>query len=281
MDATGTTKLNSYQYDIFGNIVSQQENLPQPFKYSGEMMDDKVGLQYLRARWYDPSMGRFVGEDTYAGQISNPLSQNRFSYVKNNPLIYTDPSGHDILSLISALEGILAGSAALSATPVKSSGYTPAQAGYDAMRASVIVGFSMVWGKVKAAFNSDSSEGKKEDSHEEERTPEDEGKLTDSQAASLKRAAANLPHLDDRHLEAYERDLNGDPILDEDGEPWDHKTEVENAAAGLRKAVRGLEGSLNNPKLNPEIRKKFEEAVSQGKEILDRVDKIKEKYPQK
>lgn len=94
MDSTGMTKLNSYNYDIFGNIVSQQENLPQPFKYSGEMMDDKVGLQYLRARWYDPSMGRFVGEDSYEGQIDNPLSQNRFTYVSNNPLVFVDPSGH-------------------------------------------------------------------------------------------------------------------------------------------------------------------------------------------
>ncbi|WP_240343802.1 RHS repeat-associated core domain-containing protein [Paenibacillus sp. SYP-B3998] len=95
MDSTGRTKLNSYSYDIWGNIVSQQENIPQPFKYSGEMMDDKVGLQYLRARWYDPSMGRFVGEDSYGGQIDNPLSLNRFTYVSNNPLIYTDPTGHE------------------------------------------------------------------------------------------------------------------------------------------------------------------------------------------
>ncbi|MFC5446707.1 glycohydrolase toxin TNT-related protein [Paenibacillus aestuarii] len=94
MDSTGTTKLNSYQYDIFGNIVSQQENLPQPFKYSGEMMDDKVGLQYLRARWYDPSIGRFVGEDTFGGSVTNPLSQNRFTYVYNNPLTNVDPTGH-------------------------------------------------------------------------------------------------------------------------------------------------------------------------------------------
>ncbi|MEW9699816.1 RHS repeat-associated core domain-containing protein [Paenibacillus sp. SI8] len=94
MDSTGNTKLNSYQYDIWGNIVSQQENLPQPFKYSGEMMDDKVGLQYLRARWYDPSMGRFVGEDTYEGQIDNPLSLNLYTYVSNNSLKYTDPTGH-------------------------------------------------------------------------------------------------------------------------------------------------------------------------------------------
>ncbi|WP_240344079.1 RHS repeat-associated core domain-containing protein [Paenibacillus sp. SYP-B3998] len=92
MDSTGRTKLNSYSYDIFGNIVSQTENLPQPFKYSGEMMDDKVGLQYLRARWYDPSMGRFVGEDSYGGQVNNPLSLNRFTYVENNPLTHVDPT---------------------------------------------------------------------------------------------------------------------------------------------------------------------------------------------
>ncbi|NEW04695.1 glycoside hydrolase family protein [Paenibacillus sp. SYP-B3998] len=58
------------------------------------MQDDKVGLQYLRARWYDPSMGRFVGEDSFTGQVDNPLSLNRFTYVKSNPLINIDPSGH-------------------------------------------------------------------------------------------------------------------------------------------------------------------------------------------
>lgn len=46
-----------------------------------------------RARYYDPSMGRFLNEDTYEGQIDNPLSQNLYTYVHNNPLIYSDPSG--------------------------------------------------------------------------------------------------------------------------------------------------------------------------------------------
>jgi len=94
MDSTGMTKLNSYEYDIFGNIVGQQENLPQPFKYSGEMMDNAVGLQYLRARWYEPSLGRFINEDTYGGRLDNPLSLNLYTYVGNNPLIRRDPTGH-------------------------------------------------------------------------------------------------------------------------------------------------------------------------------------------
>ena len=53
-----------------------------------------TGLYYLQARYYDPSIGRFLNEDTYEGQIDNPLSQNLYTYVSNNPLIYSDPTGH-------------------------------------------------------------------------------------------------------------------------------------------------------------------------------------------
>ncbi|WP_229750432.1 RHS repeat-associated core domain-containing protein [Paenibacillus nasutitermitis] len=84
----------SYSYDIFGNIAEQKETVAQPFKYSGEMQDASTGLQYLRARWYDPSIGRFIGEDTYKGEINNPLTLNLYTYVGNNPLIRTDPTGN-------------------------------------------------------------------------------------------------------------------------------------------------------------------------------------------
>jgi RHS repeat-associated protein len=63
-------------------------------RYAGEYWDDTTGLQYLRARWYDPGTARFMGEDTYQGEISNPQSLNGYAYVANNPLIYVDPSGH-------------------------------------------------------------------------------------------------------------------------------------------------------------------------------------------
>ncbi|REE81238.1 RHS repeat-associated protein [Paenibacillus taihuensis] len=86
--------LNKYQYDIWGNILSQSETIHNPFKYSGELYDDKTKLQYLRARWYDPSVGRFLNEDTYEGQVDNPLSLNRYTYVHNNPLTNVDPTGH-------------------------------------------------------------------------------------------------------------------------------------------------------------------------------------------
>lgn len=45
------------------------------------------------ARWYDPSIGRFIQADTIVPNPNNPQSVNRSSYVLNNPLLYTDPMG--------------------------------------------------------------------------------------------------------------------------------------------------------------------------------------------
>jgi len=86
--------INTYTYDIWGNPQTTEETVPNPFRYSGEYWDETTGLQYLRARWYDPSMGRFINEDSYEGDISNPLTLNLYTYVHNNPLIFIDPSGH-------------------------------------------------------------------------------------------------------------------------------------------------------------------------------------------
>ncbi|MCL6457003.1 MAG: hypothetical protein K6T85_03265, partial [Gorillibacterium sp.] len=86
--------VNSYSYDIWGNPLTTNEQVEQPFRYSGEFWDSSTGLQYLRARWYDPSIGRFINEDAYEGDTKNPLSQNLYTYVKNNPLRYLDPTGH-------------------------------------------------------------------------------------------------------------------------------------------------------------------------------------------
>lgn len=95
-DATGNTRLNQYAYDIWGNPTLATEQVTNPFRYSGEIWDNSTHLQYLRARWYDPSIGRFMNQDTYEGDITNPLSLNGYTYVHNNPLRYTDPSGHCI-----------------------------------------------------------------------------------------------------------------------------------------------------------------------------------------
>lgn len=50
-------------------------------------------MYYLRARYYDPSVGRFISKDALEGDITNPLSLNRYTYVLSNPMMYKDPTG--------------------------------------------------------------------------------------------------------------------------------------------------------------------------------------------
>ncbi len=97
-DSTGNI-LNSYTYDLWGKPIERNEQVSNPFLYSGEYWDYSTDLQYLRARWYDPGVGRFINEDTYEGQIDNPLSLNLYTYAHNNPLIYNDPTGYAINSV--------------------------------------------------------------------------------------------------------------------------------------------------------------------------------------
>ena len=57
------------------------------------MYDEETGLYYLNARYYDPATGRFITEDTYLGELTDPLSLNLYAYVLGNPHKYWDPTG--------------------------------------------------------------------------------------------------------------------------------------------------------------------------------------------
>ena len=94
---TGLTKdgqaVASSSYNLYGARKTSADTTGNPFAYNGEARDD-TGLDYLRARYYDSQGGTFLTEDSYPGEDTAPLSQNRYSYVQNNPVNYTDPSGH-------------------------------------------------------------------------------------------------------------------------------------------------------------------------------------------
>lgn len=93
-DSTGNASLNRYTYDVWGKPLKTEESVSNPFRYSGELWDTTTELQYLRTRWYDPGVGRFITKDTYEGSLASPLSLNLYTYVANNPLRYIDPSGN-------------------------------------------------------------------------------------------------------------------------------------------------------------------------------------------
>jgi RHS repeat-associated protein len=63
---------------------------------AGELNDSVTGLYVFGSRYYDPSIGRFVTQDSYAGILSDPSSLNCYVYAQDNPLSFTDPTGHDI-----------------------------------------------------------------------------------------------------------------------------------------------------------------------------------------
>jgi RHS repeat-associated protein len=63
-------------------------------KYTGKELDEETGLYYYGARYYDPAIGRFASPDPIVPSVSDAQSFNRYSYVRNNPIVYTDPTGH-------------------------------------------------------------------------------------------------------------------------------------------------------------------------------------------
>ena len=62
-------------------------------KFTGYRLDPETGLEYAHARYYNPSLGRFMSPDPLGGDRTNPQSLNRYAYVVNNPINYVDPSG--------------------------------------------------------------------------------------------------------------------------------------------------------------------------------------------
>ena len=83
-----------YQYDPYGQVTLGTTDHVDFYGYNGESYNPNTGLEYLRARYYNANQGRFFQEDTYLGDITDPLTLNRYAYVKNSPLNYVDPSGH-------------------------------------------------------------------------------------------------------------------------------------------------------------------------------------------
>ena len=90
----------AYAYDVFGslrNVVGASTT----FGFTGEQIDSEVGLVYLRARYYDPEMGRFLSLDRFPAVAGLTQTINRYTYAQNNPARHTDPSGnawYDVLN---------------------------------------------------------------------------------------------------------------------------------------------------------------------------------------
>ena len=82
------------EYTAFGKLLNAGREAPVgSCGFAGENWDEDTGLLYLRRRYYDPAIGRFISADPFRGDLSNPRSLNRYVYASNDPINRRDPSG--------------------------------------------------------------------------------------------------------------------------------------------------------------------------------------------
>jgi RHS repeat-associated protein len=90
-DANGDVE-QTFAYDIFGQLRKATGSGGLTYTFTGEE-NDHDGLVYLRARFYEPAVGRFISRDTFPADAQDTQTFNRYVYVKNNATNYVDPSG--------------------------------------------------------------------------------------------------------------------------------------------------------------------------------------------
>ena len=97
-DESGKVK-KTYEYDSFGNEVKPKKKDENPFRYCGEYYDKETEEVYLRARYYQPAVGRFLTRDSYTGESDEPESLHLYTYCENDGVNSIDPIGHDAMTV--------------------------------------------------------------------------------------------------------------------------------------------------------------------------------------
>ncbi len=89
-----------YSYDEFGQLEQTgASGFLNEVTYTGSVSDTSTGLQYMNARFYNPSTGRFLSQDSYKGNAYDPWTQHLYAYTGNNPVNFVDPTGHEMSNL--------------------------------------------------------------------------------------------------------------------------------------------------------------------------------------
>jgi len=103
-DSSGQ-QLKTYDYDAYGQTIGSSGNAANERGFTGHISDSESDLVYMQARYYDAVLCRFISADTIVPNPINPQAFNRYSYVYNNPISNTDPTGHApvVVALVTAV----------------------------------------------------------------------------------------------------------------------------------------------------------------------------------
>ena len=94
-DGLSGSPVNSTTYLPFGLVRKQTGSNSSNYKFTDQEIDVEIGLYNYDARQYDPAIGMFISADSVIpGSGFDQQMLNRYSYVRNNPQLYVDPSGH-------------------------------------------------------------------------------------------------------------------------------------------------------------------------------------------
>ena len=102
-DAAGGLVGSIYYYP-YGDTRSTSGSIDTEKKFTGQRQSSATGLYYYNARWYDPDIGRFVSADPRIQNMSDSEALNRYTYARNNPLLFVDPTGLDFVFVHGGLD---------------------------------------------------------------------------------------------------------------------------------------------------------------------------------
>ena len=80
------------RYRMYGQLAQTTTAAPSYLGLASQLLDPS-GMYYMRARWYDPAVGRFISRDPMQGDADVPMTLNAFAYAGANPVRMSDPSG--------------------------------------------------------------------------------------------------------------------------------------------------------------------------------------------
>ncbi len=104
-DLSGSV-IGAADYEIFGQVTASS-GTGSVFGFTGEQFDVETGFTFLRARYHDPSLGRFISADSVQPNAPGSQGWNLYSYVANNPTTWVDPSGHVAVAAVPAGQLVL------------------------------------------------------------------------------------------------------------------------------------------------------------------------------